>query len=869
MKMRVFFAFLVVGVAMLGPGWATETAQGASAQQNTAIRLVAPSACPPGGCAAGQRLSYQLEFELGAYDASRSDTNVKVCVYIPSSWYDASAVMLDSAGGITGIPYNNVLATVGCPQDLVPPTGYTLAAAGEAVFNNVFVFHDSLNFSFRISSTATAPGSVLMRVFELTSTGWVRTAQVFTPQMTPVPPAATLYVASDAASCAGFPCYLNSSDDLPGGIGTGLKDAVDTAPTGARIVVLGTVAIKGNTVQVNRQVSIEGSGEATLTSSGGCSNPMLEFSAGGALRGLNLNDGSCTAPDRTLVSVNSPADVIIESNDLTGGGDAIRVVNNTGNLTVRYNHIQGNSGYALYWGDNAPGGGLMMVANNVMRNRSGDPVECSAGGAAVAANRRIDHNYWGGASAPASTSTHCVVGAGKQLGAPIALNPAGPGVLAERITVTTNKTYRFNNQIAVRRSAEGGDFDLYLVDHGMAVPDAVPFTNSFAGSPNPCSDYWDVFLADGAVVSGSLELSLKYNRSSACVAAIESSQYCGQTASSVKFPLWWYDPAGQATSGWDTTGQNPAGSGAGGASGQGTSCNLALDEVTVTLDNSGRPALTSDLGYTPFVVGVIVPATFQTLASDQTVTVRWTTISEADLSGFYVMRSLAPNGPFDPVSDLIVRKGSALAGGDYTFVDRGRTNGVTNYYRLKIVRTDNSFFYSDILAIIPNPATVTPTLTPTRTITPRPSFTPFFRLPTPTRFPTLTRLPATPTRSGLGGLTATPTPFLMNTSSGSATATSPGYVPPGELDLTPGLTGSPNPSGYPPAGTSLAGSGEVSVTPQQTPGTLTPTSPGTPVVTQSRRNASDWISLVLGLALSGSVVLGLTWFLFLRRKPSE
>lgn len=867
MKMRVFLVALVICVAMLRLGRTVEMAQGAGVQQNTMIRLVAPSSCPLGGCAAGQRLSYQLEFELGAYDASQVVPNVKVCVYIPSNWYDASTVTLDPVGGITGSSYNNVVSVTGCSQDFVPPTGYTLAAAGEAVFNNVFVFHDSLGFSFRMASTATASGSVLMRVFELTPTGWTRTAQVFTPQMTPVPPTATLYVASDATSCTGSPCYLNSSDDLPGGIGTGLKDAVDAAPAGARIVVLGTVTLKGNTVQINRQVSIEGSGEATLTSSGGCNNPMLEFSAGGALRGLNLNDGSCTAPDRTLVSVNSPVDVTLESNDLTGGGDAIRVVNNIGNLIVRYNHIQGNSGYALYWGDGAPGGGLMMVANNIIRNRSGDPVECSAGATAVVANRRIDHNYWGGVSAPASTSTHCVVGPGKQLGAPIALNPAGPGVLAERITVTTNKTYRFDNQIAVRRSAEGGDFDLYLVDHGATVPDAVPFTNPFAGSPNPCSDYWDVFLADGAAVGGALELSFKYNRSSACVAAIESSQYCGQTASSAKFPLWWYDPAGQVTAGWDTTGQNPAGSGAGGVSGQGTSCNLTLDEVTVTLDNSGRPALTSDLGFTPFVVGVIVPVTFQTLASDQTVTVRWTTISEADLSGFYVMRSLAPNGPFDPVSDLIVRKGSALGGGDYTFIDRGRTNGVTNYYRLKIVRTDYSFFYSDILSIIPNPATVTPTLTPTRTITPRPSFTPFFRLPTPTRFPTLTRLPSTPTRSSLGGLTATPTPLI--TSFGSATATIPGYIGPEGTDFTPGLTGSPNPSGYPPSGPSLLETQEVSATSQRTPGTLTPTPTVTSAVTRSRRNASDWISLVLGLALSGSVVVGLTWFLFLRRKSAS
>lgn len=868
---RALWTFLVA-LLLAGTSLASRpgSVMAANAQQNTGISLTGPSACPPGGCAAGQRLSYRLDFELGVYDATQTQPNVKVCLYVPSNWYEASSVQLDGSGGITGNPYNNVAGTTGCPEDLIPPTNYTLAAAGESAFNNIFVFHDSLGFSFRIARGGTVAGSVLMRVFEYSSGGtWTRTGQVFTPQITPVPPATTLYVAGSPGACTGNPCYLNSSGDFPGGVGSGLKDAVDAADAGARIVILGGVEVKGNAVQVNKALTIEGSGDATLTGSGGCANPLVEFSAGGALRNLNLNDGACTSPNRTLVSVNSPADVLIEGNDLTGGADAIRVVNNTGNLNVRYNHIRGNSGYALWWDTGAPGGALNMVANNVMENRSGDPVECSAGASGVVANRRIDHNYWG-ATAPASASTHCTINAGKRLGAPIAANSSAPGVTAERITVTTTKTYRFNNQIAVRRSAEGGDFDLYLVNHGAAGPDAVPFTNSLTGSPNPCSDFWDVFLAEGASPGGSLELSFKYNRSSACLAVIESSQFCEQASNASRYPLWWYDPAGSVTAGWDTTGQNPAGSGAAGATGQGTTCSMPNDEITVVVDNSGRPSLANDLNFTPFVVGIAVPATFQTLASNNTVTVRWTTTSEADLSGFYVLRSLAATGPFAPISDLIARKGSALSGGDYGFVDGGRTNGVANYYRLQIVRTDGSYFFSDILSIVPNPATITPTLTPSRTITVRPTNTPFFRLPTPTRFPTLTRRPPTPTRSLLTtpGLTVSPATTGTAQSGGEQ-----GYPGPEGSQPAPGETGYPEPGEgteepYPAVTNGTTAPTAASGTPGPSIArtrTNTPTGSLTPQV-EGERSASDWISLVLGLVLSGSVVFGLSWFLFLRRK---
>ncbi len=862
--LAVLLAALITLLAGVAP---VQVAQAAG----STITLIGPPACPPGGCAAGQRLSYQLDFELGAYDATLTVPNVKVCVYIPTNWYDAASVRLGTNGGITNNPYTFIPGTTNCAEDATPPTNYSLAAAGESTFTGIFAFQDSLSFDFRIAAGASAPGSVLVRVFEQTAPGtWTRSSQTFTPQMTPIPSAGVVYVAGDPASCTSSPCYLNSAGDLPGGIGTGLKDAIDAVAAGSRVVVLGTVTLKGNAVRIDKQVDLTGSGDATLTASGGCANPMLEITAGGSLRSLNINDGSCASPDRDLVAVNTPADYTIQSNDLTGGAYAIRVTDNTGSLTVQYNQIRGNSGYALYWDTGGASGRLSMVANNIYQNRAGDQVDCSAGASGAVANRRVDHNYWGAVSAP--TASHCTASANKRLGAPILALANAPGVSVARVTVSTTKNYTFSNQVGFQRSADGNDFDIYIVNHGTGSPDAIPFTAASLGSPNPCSNYYDVFLAEGAAPGGSMDLFFKYNSSTACTAAIESSQFCELTTNTAKFPLWWYDPSGQVTAGWDTTGQNPAGSGAGGAAGQATSCDMPNDEIKVTIDTSGRPALNSDLTFTPFMVGIPVPATFITLASNNTVTVRWTTTSEADLSGFYVLRSLNAGGPFDPISDLINRVGSATTGSTYTFVDGGRTNGVINYYRLKIQRTDGTFFYSDILSIVPNVATITPTPTPSQTLTRVPTRSPTVRIPTATRVPTVTRAPtitrvviATPTVLRSPTRTFVDPLGNLRTATAQAVQGATGY--PGQETTA---TNEPALTGYPVPGetqiTSSAASPRPTSTLRKATATLNLTKTAQGVAGEKPRSASDWISLVLGLLMSGGVIFGLAWFFFLRRK---
>lgn len=835
------------------------------------LSLVAPDACPAAGCAAGQRLSYRLDFELDQYtvDESATDPNIKICAYAPSGWTDPALTNLDITSQVTGQPYT---PAVDCSQDTMPPAGYALIAANEADFNGYYFF-ESLGLSLRISSGATVSGNILLRVFERGASGWTRSQQVFTPLTSVAPVASPAYVAATAAACDSAmakPCYLNSGGDLASGVGTALRDAIDAVAPNSVIRVLGSYPIKNNAVTLNKALTLEGQGAATLTAEGSlCANPLLEVTSGATIRNLTITDGACSSPNRTLLAVNnSSADLLIESNTLTGGADAIAVTSANSAVTARYNEIAANSGYALWWSGGS--GALNLVANNISANRSGDPVECGVGEAAVVANRKIDHNYWGGAAVPGA-ATHCASKANKQLGAPIAKNTSGAGVQVAQVTATTTKTFYFDNQIAVQRSSEGSDFPLYIVNHGTLAPDGIPFTGTIAGSPNPCSNAFDVFLADGASAGGSLSLSFRYDRSSACVAAIDSSYYCEQTTNAARYPLWWYHPSGIITAGWDTSGQNPAGTGAGGVTGQETSCDMVANEIKVVIDNSGRPNLTDDLNYTPFMVGIGIPATFVVLASDKTVTVQWTTTSEADISGFYVERSLQSNTGFGPISDLIQRKGSALSGSSYSFTDGGRTNGVTNYYRLRIVRTDGGYFYSDTLSIVPNVATVTPTPTPSQTFTPRPPPT-----RTPTRTPTFrpqpsaTRIPSSTPRVFTNLNTATPsrTAFVSPTS-GTPGAFQPtgsgGYPEPGGENPTPSV----EPSATKEEFTMLT----VIPTNPVNFSTATPTRTVTPSPTpdpeKKMRDTSNWISLVMGMLLSGGLLGLFAWVFFRRRKPDE
>jgi hypothetical protein len=781
----------VSGAAPVSAG-AAQPAAG-SALQTMALRLEAPSACPSGGCAAGQRLTMHFEFDPSGFIDS-SAPNVKICAYTPTDWgVPANSAVAADKGEVTDAPYTAEGAN-GCTEDNAPPSGYSLTLERLTTLS-AGAFADALNFSFRLGPQATGNRLALARVFVRNdaddTTPWVmRSATSPILQLTGT--ASTSYVANDAASCGTkSPCYLNSGGDRPDGISTGLKDAVDAAPSGATVVIVGNYTIKSNTVLVDKDMDLTGMDDATLTYAGpaACTDspPMLLLKGAISLHDLNINDGNCTTPDRVLVRVDTSDSVFITSNDLYSGNNAIEIADNTGPVTIRYNDINGNAGYALYDEGSSNNAPLDLTANNLSANQTDNPtvppVECAAGSETALPNRQANHNYWG-SSFPGADKTHCLMPEGKRLGMSIAHNDGSPGVKAQQVLVQDSKNYAFDDQIAYQRTGGDNDFDLVIVNHGYASAGGPPFTLALGGeSPSPCSNYWDVFLPVGRQGSGTLELFFKYDKTAGCVAAINSSLYCDQTTDSGKYPLFWYDPATDSTKWWDTTGLRPQNLSSG--EGQVTKCDMTNKEMQVSIDGTGRPDLITDLAYAPFMVGVPVIRSFLPLARNQQVDVTWTTNNEPDISGFYVLRRLEGETNFSPISDLIPHTGTALVGRAYSYPDTGRTNGVRYYYRLQVVRTDGVSIYSAIESVVANVATITPTLTQMATFTRTVQFT------TPTR--TFTRVAAqAPTRQ----VTPSPTRRLLTpsatflvlpigTNDGSGTPGSSGTpLPPAEYRIT-------------------------------------------------------------------------------------
>lgn len=806
----IIFAMLVAWFAFPPAPQTSQVAAAPRLQSNT-ITLVAPANCPAAGCAPGQRLNLRYEFELGRYDPAvpAEEPNVKVCLYMPENWVEAGTFSIETTGGVTGMTYGEA---ADCIEDPAPPTGYSLVGIRQTNIQ-ANAFSDSLGMAFRISTQAGLPGRVLARLFERTSTGWERTQQAFTANINVSAGGSVVYAATTPAVCdsGGYvPCYVNSGDDLAEGIGTGLKDAVDAAPSGGTVAVIGTYQVKGNTIGINKPLTLTGVSNGTITYAGSsCANTMLALREGVTVRGLAINDGACTSPSRTLIGVNSPTHVTIEYNHLTGGDKGIYVADNTGGLTVRFNQISGNT-QSLFWATGANTAPLMLVANNIHGNSIG--IECAAGQTAAQPHRKANHNYWGSATnIPSQDSTHCVITPGKQLGAPILPRQGQPGLQAQLVTVTADKTYAFNNQIAYHRSGGPADFPLYIINHGYALENSVPFTRSLGGSPTPCGNYFDVFLPDGVIPNNetTLELYFKYNATPACVAVIDSSQYCDQTFDRSRYPLWWYDPANNVTSLWDTTGQNPSGSNANGAVGQTTTCRIPEKEIQVSINADGSPNFANDLNFTPFFTGIQVIRTYSVAASNNVVTVNWTTNNEPDVDGFYVLRSTDGQN-FSPISDLIERSGSALSGASYRFIDSGRTSGTTYYYRLQILRTDGLSIFSDIHSAVATDATatITPTPGPTATSTRTPGPTPTWTIPPPTRTNTPTRVPqqqptripshtptvrtSTPTRIGLTLPTSAVTRSLTVTRTLAAGTPAGGYPAPNETLASGGGYPAPN-----------------------------------------------------------------------------
>ena len=844
MKRNLIWSLPVLLALTLALVWGATLPQPVEAGPKGAnLVLVSPAACPAGGCAAGQRLNLRGNYDLGSYDPTASpNPNVQFCVYTPINW-SGNSFTIDTLGGVSGATY--VPSITYCAA---PPAGYDLVGGALASLAAGY-FGDSLSFGLRIGNTATTTGSALARVYEFDGSTWPQTQQSFLS----IPVAAVtanVFVATDPATCSvNSPCYVNSGEDLPGGIGTGLKDAVDAQLGASTITVLGNTLIKAQTVALNPAypLTLQGFGGSRLTYAGvDCTRPMLALNGAITLRNLALDDGGCSALNRDLLEVGGAQPVTVEYNDLTGGANAIHLLDGAANLTVRFNHIQGNSGYAVLR-DAGPGAGLLDIqANNIFGNRPGAQVECNTKGQA-------EHNYWGPGATAAGAAAQCTVTEGKRLGAPIVRTPGTPGVNGQIITVTGMKTAYFNGQLSVQKTGTGSDYEIVAVSHGAAVPGSIPFTGGSPDDLAPCGNFYDIYLGPTAPADAALELFLRYDWTSGCTATIESTAFCGQTNTAL-YPLWWYDPATGATLGWDTTG----------ATGQTTACLPASKEIQVSLDGTGRPNLTADLDFTPFGVGLpaqtsaIIFTKFTATGGNTQVLVEWATSSEINVTGFYVQRSLQPDGGFARINPtLIPATGTPLIGANYSYLDTNLENDIPLYYRLEIITAGQVSLFSGVVSAtpaVPTPTptfTNTPTFTPTVTLTPTPTFTgtPPIQTPTPTitgTLPTLTpTLTRTPTRTATPTRTRTPPPAATRTRTPRPVTRTP--TPPVTRSATPkpGGTATPTLSGYPgPAvtytlkptititGTLLAAPTQPAYPGLETPGaalTGTPDSSGYPV----------------------------------------
>ena len=840
------------------------------------LTLTAPASCPTAGCAAGQRLNIQVEFS--PKPVYQGGNNTQICFYAPSKgqavgtapWADFSDGWISTSGLLTGIAYTQGEIASMCTDNADPLDSFLTGAYAAHPTAST----DQLELAFRINQTTVLDGDVKVKVLQVSANGssWT-VSDTFTQSIEVAPQSSPAYVAKAPADCQSFsPCYVNSGDDASTGQGTGLRDAILSLNPGDEIFILNDYVIKNNTILVDKDLAIIGQDKASLATIGtDCSQPLLKFTQSGSLENLTINDGNCSIPtSRNLVEIDSAGDVAIEHNTFSSGKRAIHIKDNTGDVTIAFNQLSGNQDYAIYRETGTTGSGWVNIfANNTFNNRTGFQVFCGGFGSA-------DHNYWGAGISPAESISGCSFSNGKQLGAAILLDTETAGVQAIRKTVTNTLSYVFNDRIGVAHPTGQIDYDLIIVNHGQGTETNIPFLSSGAGTLKACSNFYDVFLADDAVALN-LDLSLRYDLNSTCVSTIESNTYCGQSESS-KYPLWWYDPASNVTDGWDTTGQAPGGTAAGGAEGQTTTCHLNKKEIRVAIDLSGRPGINSDLNYTPFVVGLpivdgVTLSQFTATFDVNKVNLMWMTSSETNIKGFYVLRSEKENGTYTRISSQISAIGDSYIGGIYNYADNTNiTKQKTYYYKIEVISTKGASI--QILGPV-SVLTSTPTPTVTLTRTPYPTRTPF---PTQTLYPTRYVTPYYRTPTPISYSTATPVGRPTQVRTYGPTSTSDGIYPveDPDFDNDPDSAYPPYPfqtaypDGYPAPGDDAVQTATAeNPASEKTPGSSPSPTPSTPPGGQEPDDSLEarslrWFFILIGAA-SGLGLLGAVGVILARK----
>ena len=834
--------------------------------KSISLDLISPAGCPLTGCAAGQRLNYRLTFSVNP--VFTDGENVMVCVTSSGGSTSPGGTLIDFSTGyistqglVSGAAYapiSNCEGNSWSSEDLVVSVAAQLSSS----------LSDQLNLAVRLNRLADSNGSIRYHLFEKNSTGnWVEKDMTSASITVTASQVNAAFVAETSDDCnLESPCFINSGDDLAGGLGTGLKDAVDALPTGTAanpisITILGEYPVKTREVLLDRPyIIIQGRTGSKLTAAGSaCTEPLLGITSAVTIQNLAIDDGECTSVSRNLIRINSNLPVTIQRNTLQNGAHAILYEDNSGNLLVQFNHFTKNVGNAIRRVGANNAGKLTAVANNILGNTWAPIVECGS-----SAKGTVDHNFWGAGITPATASSHCTYTAGAHLGAAVLTQTAG--VLGELVQVRTSNTSLFGGDLSVRRST-GSDYALYVVNHGQGSENNIPFLHYGTEPITACGNFYDIFLASPLPQGSDLIASFKYNLNSSCQEVIESQNYCGQQADPSLYPLWWFDPKTLITESWGRVGQGHSGQ-----PGQSVVCNTTQKTITMTIDDSGRPNLTQDLNQTPFIVGLPLPlgvelteegfvGSYHYNQADLT----WTTRNENAIGGFHILRSENINGPYLRISTLIEGKSNPFLGAIYTYTDTPLQTGKTYYYKLEVVDSEDLtlqlFGPITITTATPTPTfthtfTITPTptitLTPTVTLTGMITLTPTTtstRTPTPTRTSYFYRSPTSRYS------TYTPTPIRTATSRyQTATLTQISTL----LEPTrPTQEWTSTSSSYPLPGEEQPTLGTFTSTPEQIPsGTITLASPSATIVITgdylektNRYQSFAWWGILLGVVL--------------------
>ncbi len=171
-------------------------------------------------------------------------------------------------------------------------------------------------------------------------------------------------------------------------------------------------------------------------------------------------------------------------------------------------------------------------------------------------------------------------------------------------------------------------------------------------------------------------------------------------------------------------------------------CNTANRTIETDINNAftQRPNLIDDLNYTPFTIGfdkTVVEDFTSSAAGSTTITLTWSSFSEANMTHYRLLKSDKSNGEFKPIGNDFSRKGDVQSGENYKYIDTGLSPETTYYYKLVVFNGDTIQQTFGPIEAKTNALEPTNTHTPTRTSTQgRPTSTPPYPIsnsPTPLR----------------------------------------------------------------------------------------------------------------------------------------